>query len=46
MLKCVAFYDCTDFFSHPFFSLVTAKQYGLGNQIYFTGKQLKSSAAD
>lgn len=51
MLECVAFYDCIDFF---FFFVAfstsdlgeTAKKEGLGNQIYLTGKQLKSSAVD
>lgn len=50
MLECVAFYDCIAFFSSIAFFLSDlgeiAKQEDLGNQIYLTGKQLKSSAAD
>lgn len=57
MVECVAFYDCIDppppkkkRKKQHFFSTCdlgeTAKQEGLGNQMYLTGKQLKSCAAD
>lgn len=52
MLQCMAFYDCNYFFfSGRFFPHTsdlgeTANQEGLGNQIYLTGKELKSPAAD
>lgn len=51
MLECVAFYDVflSFFFLVVFFPSdlgQTAKQEGLGNQIYLTGKQLKSFASD
>lgn len=42
----MAFYGCIDIFFSSYDLGETAKQEGLGNQIYLTGKQLKSSAAD